>query len=319
PLHTFNDENQVALRMLEQMCQTLQEAVDEESPVRLHTFMLQLERLVEIDRHYLRKENLLFPYLERYGFQGPSKVMWGLHDSIRSRLRRVRTQGQLGMPGLAQLQVSFAEVAQAIRGMVYKEEKILFPAALSQLKESDWAAIRGQEDELGYFLVAPGSEWAPVTATGLHAAAGLAGVLTRGEETALSLHTGALSLEQIDLLLRSLPVDVTFVDEDDRVCYFSQTRARIFERTPAIIGRKVQNCHPPRSVDRVQRILDDFRAGGRETAEFWVHLGPRFVHIRYFALHDADGRYRGALEVTQDIAPLRALEGEKRLLDEAGP
>jgi uncharacterized protein len=117
-------------------------------------------------------------------------------------------------------------------------------------------------------------------------------------------------------MLRNLPVDITFVDEQDKVCYFSQSRERIFERAPAIIGREVQNCHPPQSVHRVQRILDDFRSGTRDAAEFWIHMGPRFVHIRYFAMRDEAGAYRGTIEVTQDLAPLRSLEGERRLLDD---
>lgn len=132
----------------------------------------------------------------------------------------------------------------------------------------------------------------------------------------LPLETDALTLEQINLLLTTLPVDVTFVDEHDEVRFYSQTRDRIFPRTPAVIGRKVQHCHPPESVHRVQQILDDFRAGTRDAAEFWIQMGGRFIHIRYFPLRDAAGAYRGTLEVTQDIAPLRALTGERRLLEE---
>jgi len=132
----------------------------------------------------------------------------------------------------------------------------------------------------------------------------------------LPLNTGALTLEQINLMMCNLPVDITFVDENDTVRYFSQTRERIFARTPAIIGRKVQNCHPPQSVGRVQKILDDFRSGQRNLAEFWINMGERMVYIRYFALRDAKNNYRGTIEVTQDVAPIRQLEGERRLLDD---
>jgi uncharacterized protein len=132
----------------------------------------------------------------------------------------------------------------------------------------------------------------------------------------MPLDTGILTLQQINLMLRNLPVDITFVDEHDTVRYFSQSRERIFERTEAIIGRAVQNCHPPQSVHRVERILNDFRSGKRDAAEFWIQMGPKFVHIRYFAMRDAAGNYRGTIEVTQDLAPLRALEGERRLLDD---
>ncbi len=131
-----------------------------------------------------------------------------------------------------------------------------------------------------------------------------------------SLTTGNLTLAQIDLMLTNLPVDITFVDENDTVRYFSNTPQRIFRRTPAIIGRKVQNCHPPASVDKVVKIIEDFRAGNRDVAEFWIQMGGKFIHIRYFAMRDAAGAYRGTLEVSQDITALRQLEGERRLLED---
>jgi DUF438 domain-containing protein len=111
-------------------------------------------------------------------------------------------------------------------------------------------------------------------------------------------------------------VDVTFVDENDAVRFFSATKERIFPRSPAIIGRSVQKCHPPASVHRVQRILDDFREGRRDVAEFWIQMGAKFIHIRYFAVRDEQGEYRGTVEVSQDVTHIRALEGERRLLDE---
>jgi PAS domain S-box-containing protein len=130
------------------------------------------------------------------------------------------------------------------------------------------------------------------------------------------LSTGDLTLSQINLMLKTLPVDITFVDENDTVRYFSETPERIFKRTPAIIGRKVQNCHPPASVDKVVRIVEDFRAGKRDTAEFWIQMGGKFIHIQYYAMRDEAGNYRGTLEVSQDLTELRKLEGERRLLEE---
>ena len=134
--------------------------------------------------------------------------------------------------------------------------------------------------------------------------------------TQFPLTTGDLSISQINMMLTHLPVDITYVDENDAVLFFSETPDRIFKRTAAIIGRKVQNCHPPQSMDKVQKILDDFKAGTRNVAEFWIQMNEMFIHIRYFALHDANGNYKGTLEVSQDLTALRALEGEKRLLDD---
>jgi len=133
----------------------------------------------------------------------------------------------------------------------------------------------------------------------------------------VSLDTGELTLEQINLILTNLPVDVTFVDENDEVRYFSQGKERIFQRSPAIIGRAVTKCHPPQSVHRVEIILDDFHAGKRDLAEFWIQADDQFIHIRYFALRDKDNHYKGCIEVSQNVTHIRALEGEKRLLDDA--
>ena len=128
------------------------------------------------------------------------------------------------------------------------------------------------------------------------------------------MQTGELSLDQINLMLIHLPLDISFVDEDDVVRYYSEGE-RHFPRSPAVIGRKVQNCHPPKSVSTVQQILDAFKAGEKDTAEFWIQLHGKFLHIRYFAMRDADGTYRGCLEAGQDVTEIRKLDGERRLLD----
>jgi DUF438 domain-containing protein len=126
--------------------------------------------------------------------------------------------------------------------------------------------------------------------------------------------TGNVTVEQLTSVLSTLPIDLTFVDANDRVAFFTEGPDRIFARSKAIIGRKVQHCHPPSSVDMVDHILDDFRAGRQNVAEFWINLRGKFVHIRYFAVRDIEGKYLGTVELTQDIAPLRDLAGERRLL-----
>jgi DUF438 domain-containing protein len=206
-------------------------------------------------------------------------------------------------------------LSTAIRDMFYKEDNILFPAAMQKLSQEEWAAVRDQEADVGYSYVQPGDQWLPKTA-----ATGLGTLLTQAQaavEGRLPLKTGALTLQEVTWLLTHLPVDVTYVDKDDTVRFFSETRERIFPRSPAIIGRKVQQCHPPASVHRVQQILNDFRAGKRDEAEFWIQMKGMFVHIRYFAIRDERRGYQGTVEVTQDVTGIRALEGERRLLDEA--
>jgi DUF438 domain-containing protein len=261
-----------------------------------------------IDNHYKRKENQLFPLLERHGVTGPSQVMWGLHDEIRTQWKGLRQAVANG--DVSSLVERAPRLGRSLIEMVYKEEKILFPMAMEKLLPAEWDEVKRGEDELGYVLAKPaialpvaGMKLAQVPASA-PAAAGL-----------LDLATGALSLEMVDLMLRHLPLDLSFVDENDVVRYYSEGKERIFPRTPAAIGRTVQNCHPPKSVDTVNRILDSFRAGKKDVAEFWIPMGGRFIHIRYFAVRDGAGKYRGCVEVTQDIGAIRALAGERRLLD----
>ncbi len=326
PLHTFRSENKLVVRFLAEIDRTVEHLGDGDNLVLLRTFALQLEKLSEYERHYSRKENLLFPYMEKYGFQGPAKVMWGIHDTIRAKLRLLKGMlDSIPSAPIKDLKAVYNEMAGMIREMAYKEEKILFPAALQHLSEEDWQKLFTQENEFGYFMATPGNEWRPKktqeTAPALESRpieVPLPAVTEPAASGAgeLGLNTGVLTLEQINLMLQNLPVDITFVDENDTVRYFSQTHERIFARTEAIIGRKVQNCHPPQSVDKVQKILDDFRTGQRSAAEFWINMGERMVYIRYFALRDANNNYRGTIEVTQDIAAIRQLEGERRLLDD---
>ena len=270
-----------------------------------------LHKLGEHERHYVRKENVLFPYLERHGFSGPSTVMWAIHDDIRAGWKQCEAMLS-GHPDANRVAAVFEPLADAIRQMFTKEENILFPAAVQMLSAHEWAAMAAGETPGAAAYARTDRSSAPTTAP-----------LDEGD--LIALQVGALTVPQIGLLLTHLPVDVTYVDEHDQVRFFSATQARIFERDPAIIGRKVQQCHPPASVHRVQRILDDFRSGTRDVAEFWLQMGGperqgggKFIHIRYFALRDEKGTYRGTLEVVQDLTTVRKLEGERRLLDEGG-
>ncbi len=322
PVHTFKYENWAVSELLPLIEQEFAKPEDMLDLHRLRTFASQL---AEVTKIYTRKENLLFPFLEHYGVVGPSKVMWSTHDDIRAQLKLFRAALDEGRVESAR--ELFAPLAEEIRQMIYKEEKILFPTALKLLNDADWLAIANQSDEVGYCLIRPGTQWKPVgvepaEAPGASktyvAVASKRGAAPEGGPGApISLDTGSLTPEQLNLLLTHLPIDVTLIDETDTVRYFSQgNHERIFLRTPSVIGRKVQNCHPPKSVDVVERLLEEFKAGERDSADFWLQMQGMFVLIRYVALRDANGRYCGTIEITQDIAPLRDLEGERRLLDE---
>lgn len=328
PVYTMMAENRAAGRVLE----ALEEAVERlktrpEDQVLLEEARAKLRELQALERHYLRKENVLFPFLEKHGFEGPSSVMWGIHDEIReawSELEGILSRGPMpdGDAFGSRVTEVLEPMASQIREMVYKEEKILFPTALEKLSGEEWWEIRTQSADIGYAFVTPGNQWPPEE-TALETVWDLE---ERTEPTGsgagglLHLDTGSLTPEMVNLLFNHLPIEISFVDDEDEVRFFTQTGERIFPRSPAVIGRKVQRCHPPDSVHKVEEILRDFRDGTRDVAEFWIQMagtddGARFIHIRYFAVRDDAGTYRGTLEVVQDVTHIRALEGAKRLLD----
>ncbi len=273
------------------------------------------DSLAGIEVHYQRKEYLVFPYLEKAGIAGPPKVMWGVHDEIRAKIAAAAEvlentaeldQEQLGLVFDTVLEPMLGQ----IESMCDKEDRILWPMCLEHLTVRDWEAVRSQWDEFGPGLVEPAGVWLPVLPQLPEKPVELP------SDDAIILPSGHLSVRQLTALLNTLPMDITFVDADDRVGFFSEGADRVFARNRAIVGRKVEDCHPPKSVHIVEQVVSDLKSGKRDVAEFWIQMGPRFVHIRYFAMRDDAGEFLGTLEVTQDIAPLRALEGERRLLAE---
>ena len=255
-----------------------------------------IEELRAVVRHYERKEQLLFPYLEKAGFYGPSKVMWGKHDEVRGLFK---TAPPAAFPAAA------AALLEELDGMIFKEESILFPTALEKLKPADWAEIFRESAQAGYIFIDPPE--------GVDEARDIAQNTGSLSGAVVNLPSGDLSVTDLAALLNALPVDLTFVDADDTVKYFSEGKDRVFLRARSIIGRKVQNCHPPQSLGAVQKILDGFRDGTKSSEEFWINMKGRVIHIRYFALREPGGKYLGSLEVTQDITGIKKIEGEKRL------
>lgn len=316
PIDTFRRENEVLretiARMQQVMNQVLELAEGDDPGPAVLLWRQSLNELQDIDKHYQRKEHLLFTCLERHGISGPSKVMWGKDDENRELLKDLSTA--LREPNLTAAEskllastTGVAAAVNALKEMIYKEEQILFPICLERFTADEWAEIWASSPRYGWCLVEPREGYRPQVAE--HS--------ERPANSGVMLPTGNLAIEQLTAIFSTLPVDLTFVDADDRVAFFSEGPHRVFARSRAIIGRKVQNCHPPRSVDIVDRILSDFREGRQSVAEFWIQFMGRFVHIRYFAVRDGAGEYLGTLEVTQDVGSIRALEGERRLLEYA--
>jgi len=318
PIHILMEEHKILLRFgdeLKGIAQKLRGARGMD-PVSLEHLKDLGEHFKDSESHYVREENVLFPHLEKHGITQPPAIMWMEHDQIREAKKGlyglIDDHKSMEFQDFAQrLDEAASSLAELLANHFHKENNILFPTSLRVITEDEWKDIRQQFDELGYCCFTPeGARALPEEM--------VAPVPKPEAEGEVTFETGALSIEEIEAILNTLPVDITFVDKEDVVRYFNQSGERIFPRTRAVIGRKVQQCHPQKSIHIVNRILEDFRAGRRDVAEFWIEHKGRFVHIRYFPVHGKDGEYLGTLEVTQDITDIKKLEGEKRLLDEPG-
>jgi uncharacterized protein len=268
--------------------------------------------ITDIEKHYLRKENLLFSYLEKHEITGPPVVMWGKDNEVRGFIKsaldllgEVKEASKEEMEGYFEL--VFNPAAKAVEEMIFKEENILFPMALDVLSEQEWYEIYSQSDEIGYCLVSPSAEWIPGDDIS-------SSVEKKDSNGRIQLSTGSFTNEELEGIFSSIPYDLTFVDKDDNVRFFSHGEERIFQRNKAILGRKVHHCHPPQSVHIVEKIVNDFKSGEQDSAKFWINFKNMYVHIAYYAVRNKKGEYLGTLEITQDIAPLQKIEGERRLL-----
>ena len=315
PIHTFKEENRALMReiqALERLYAKILEAKDEEKVKdMIDEICHHFNALMDVEKHYLRKENLLFPFLEKHGVSGPPTVMWGKHDETRELLKgAIETLGATDRMTLdeakAVVDLALKPASKAVDDMISKEEEILFPMCLDTLTDEEWVEIERQSIEYGFCLYDPKDKWEPE---------GIGTQKHVPEEVGkIQLPSGSFNVSELSTLLNTIPFDLTFVDKDDRVRYFTQGKERIFARSRAILGRKVQQCHPPSSVHVVEKILDDFKKGQQDHAAFWINLKDRFIHIEYFALRDEEGEYRGTLEVSQDLTDKRKLKGEQRLL-----
>ena len=316
PIHTLMEEHSIIVDYASKLMVLAENMKKARGAGTVEKLLENLDHIVdhlrESEKHYQREENVLFPHMEKHGITGPPAQMWTEHDEIRDVKKKLYALSDLERPGNpATFRNEIGEVSSQLLEMLqmhfHKENTVLFPMGIRAIGAAEWEAIVRECDEIGYSI------FTPINARGAPPAKGKAGEVS-GSFGAVALETGGFSRDELETVLDTLPVDMTFVGADDKVRYFSNSKDRIFPRTKAIIGRTVQNCHPQKSVHAVQKILDDFRTNKRDGAEFWINMGPKMIHIRYFALR-RDGKYLGALEVSQDVAPLRKLQGEKRLLD----
>ena len=297
PLTEFEEEND-AFKFVVSAAQAFRKQDLKTIPVVKAQLSHYLSELKAIEDHYARKENILFPYLEKGGDFVISKVMWGVDNKIRKAIREA--EKALEGDNLKAITKTFDHAVTMIDDMITKENRVLFPMLRDKLSENQFKEIaRSLRDESASSYQEP------------QAASPISQELP---DEVMAMSMGFLNLAQMDAIFNSLPFDLTFVNADNKVQYVSQGKDRIFDRPFSVIGRSVDLCHPPQSVHVVMQIVDDLRTGRKEHEDFWINFKGRMVYIRYYAVRDKDGSFLGTLEVTQDIGPIRDLQGEKRLM-----
>ena len=293
------------------------------------------EELLKFKIHLSRKQNQLYPVLEKKGFTRPTTTMWTLDDFIRDEISECynllledKEEEFIGKQ---------AELVADVRDLMDKEENILYPTSLEMINEEEFRYMAEGDREIGFAYISvqadksgnsasasssASASTAGAPLSGLSSAPGfaeeLAGLLGKygfnNKEEKLNVSTGQLTLEQINLIYQHMPVDLSYVDENELVCFYTDTKHRVFPRSKNVIGRDVKNCHPKASVHIVEEIIKKFRSGEQDKAEFWINKPDLFIYIIYYAVRDENGKFRGVLEMMQDCTHIRSLQGSQTLL-----
>ncbi|MBL1143304.1 MAG: DUF438 domain-containing protein [Bacteroidetes bacterium] len=298
----------------------IQEILDELKTVSVRNefqkYFNLFNELTTIEKRFARKENQLFPYLEKHGWDGPSQGMWSFHDNLRDVIRLINTQNEAKDFDRIEKNITFL-IIEGIERLMGVEDMRLFPNAMQLLSEDDWKEFYEGDEEIGWMLKEKPKPYPEIEEEEyIHPSKDKTErKLSFSLEDTFHYDEGYMTPEQVNLLLRFLPVDLTYVDENDKVIFYNRGEDRVFPRSKGIIGREVKFCHPPKSVHMVLRIVDEFRAGTKDVAEFWINFKGRMIHIRYFAIRDKEKNYRGVIEMSQDVTDIQKLEGQQRLLD----
>jgi len=307
PVRVYYQESE----LIEKLLSELEEVDPQEDFQKYYNIFNQL---ATIEKRFTRKENQLFPYLEKHGWNGPSQGMWSFHDNLREQIRLLNTHNK--NKDIPKIKENLHYLVDGIRHLLRVEDVRLFPNAMQLLTKEDWEEFYEGDEEIGWMLTEKPKPYPPKEEKYIHPSEDHEiRELSFSTENAFHLDEGYMTPEQVNLLLRFLPIDITYVDENDKVIFYNRGEERVFPRSKGIIGREVRFCHPPKSVHMVLRIVDEFRAGTKDVAEFWFNYRGRIIHIRYFAIRDKQKKYRGVIEMSQDITDIQKLEGQKRLLD----
>ena len=304
-------------------------------PVIKNQWLELYEELLKFKIHLSRKQNQLYPVLEKKGFTRPTTTMWTLDDFIRDEI--AECYNLLLEDKEEEFIGKQAELVADVRDLMDKEENILYPTSLEMINEEEFRYMAEGDREIGFAYISvqadksgnsasasssASASTAGAPLSGLSSAPGfaeeLAGLLGKygfnNKEEKLNVTTGQLTLEQINLIYQHMPVDLSYVDENELVCFYTDTKHRVFPRSKNVIGRDVKNCHPKASVHIVEEIIKKFRSGEQDKAEFWINKPDLFIYIIYYAVRDENGKFRGVLEMMQDCTHIRSLQGSQTLL-----
>ena len=308
PVRVYLEENILTRKLFQELFETNMEE-------DYQTFYNIFNQICEIEKHFARKENQLFPYLEKYGWTGPSQGMWSFHDQIREEIKFVRKKVE--EKDSSNILNDAMNLFNSINQLLQVEEGRLLPRALDMLSEDDWKEMYEGDKEIGWMFADAPVRYPEVKEEDyIHPSEDKKRrKLPFSLENRTHFDEGYLTPEQVNFIFKFLPVDITYVDENDIVIFYNRGDDRVFPRSAGIIGREVKFCHPPKSVNQVLKILEEFKAGRQDTAEFWIQFKGKFIHIRYFAIRDEEKNYKGVIEMSQDITDIKKLEGDKRLLD----
>lgn len=308
PIQVLLNENRAIEKHMEEMLPLVSLYEKEQSEEVRIELLTKSQELFDLDKHYERKEKAIFPLMEKYGALAPPQVMWGVDDEIRDDLKSFHKDIQeKNHEGLTE---TFSALGKRIDDMIFKEEKIMLPLISEQVTEDEWLEVAYDSEEIGYCLVYPKAKWVPKSKE----ASSEEKEDFRIKDEKIHFNTGVLDSEQLMGILDALPIDITFIDKDDKFRYFNQADGRVFVRSKSALGRLVHHCHPPRSVNMVEDILSDLKSGKKDSESFWIEMKGMLIHISYKAVRNEAGEYLGTLETSHDVKPYRDLEGEKRLL-----
>ncbi|PRZ21208.1 DUF438 domain-containing protein [Flavobacterium granuli] len=305
PVQVYFQEREIIYKLLEELA-------DADPAEDIQKYINIFNQLDTIEKRFARKENQLFPFLEKKDWLGPSQGMWSFHDNLREQIRLIRYYIKTSNPEKISINTGF--LIDGIYRLMHVEETVLFPNALELLTETDWIEMRKGEEEIGWMLPQAPAPFPSVAY--VHPSEDFTiREMPFSLENTSHYDEGHMTVEQVNLLFRTMPLDLTYVDENDKVIFYNRGEERVFPRSAGIIGREVKFCHPPKSVGTVLKILDEFRKGTKSESSFWINYKERLIYIRYFAVRDADMNYKGVIEMSQDITDIKKIEGEKRLLD----